>query len=88
MYSLYLLSIRITPGGVDKLPLIAIEVKNQQNQLNQQENKRTRTKHIVEGERSLWRVLGCQKKLRYIKKSREKDYVRQKMEKHEDEGFR
>ena len=36
MYSLYSLDVRITPGGVDELPLIAIEVKNQHNQLNQQ----------------------------------------------------
>ena len=27
MYSLYLLGVRITPGGVDELPLAAIEVR-------------------------------------------------------------
>ena len=51
MYSLYSLGVRITPRGVDELPLTAIEVKNQQNQLNQQENKSIITKHITEGER-------------------------------------
>ena len=68
MYSLYSLGVRITPGGVDELPLTAIEVKNQQNQLNQQENKSIRTKHIAKGGRSLWRVLGYRKKLKHIRK--------------------
>ena len=68
MYSSYLLGVRITPGGVDELPLTAIEVKNQQNQLNQQENKSIRTKHIAEGERSLWRVFGYRKKPKQIGK--------------------
>ena len=68
MYFLYSLGIRITPGGVDELPLTTIEVKNQQNQLNQQENKSIRIKHIPKGERSLWRVLGYRKKPRHIRK--------------------
>ena len=67
MYFLYSLGIRITPGGVDELPLTTIEVKNQQNQLNQQENKSIRIKHIPKGEISMWRVLGYRKKPRQIR---------------------
>ena len=87
MNSLYSLGVGITPGGEDELSLIAKEVKNQQNQLNQQENKSIKTKHIAEGKRSLWRVLGYRKKPIHIRKSKEKDYVRQKGKKNEDEGF-
>ena len=68
MYSLYSLGVRITPSDVDELSLTTIEVKNQQNQLNQQENKITKIKHIAEGERSPWRVLGYRKKPRQIRK--------------------
>ena len=53
---LYLLGIRITPEGVDELLLTTIEVKNQQNQLNQQETRVSGLNTTVEGERSLWRV--------------------------------
>ena len=48
MYFLYSLGIRITLEGVDELRLAAIEMKSQHNQLNQQENKSIRTKHIAE----------------------------------------
>ena len=88
MYFLYLLGIRITPRGVDELPLIAIEVKNQQNQWNQQENKSIRTKHIVEGKRSLWRVLGYQKNPRHIRKVKRRGLLETKMGKTRDGGFK
>ena len=79
MYSLYPLDVRITPGGVDELPLIAIEVKNQQNQLNWQENKSIRTKHVAKDERSLWRVVGCWKKPRQIRKVQRRGLSETKM---------
>ena len=73
------MGVRITPRGVDELPLIAIEVKNQQNQLNQQENKSIMTKHIAKGKRSLWRVLGYQKKPRHIRKVQRRELSEAKM---------
>ena len=87
MYSLYSLDVRITPKCVDELPLTAIEVKNQQYQLNQQENKSTMTKNISRGKRSLWRVLGYRKKLRHIRTVQRKELSERELAKHEVEGF-